>query len=67
MSYFRQYLDQIAPLVEDFRGEFQELVQHPQLRQDRDLVQTCGRIAQTVDRVLHVINTRFRGVRCWRP
>ena len=67
VSCFRQCLDQIAPLVEDFRGAIQELVQHPQMRQDRDLVQTCGRIAQTVDRVLHVINNRFRGVRCWRP
>ena len=59
VSYFRQCLDQIAPIVEGFRSALQELVQHPQMRQDRDLVQTCGRMTQTVDRVLEVINNRF--------
>ena len=42
VSYFRQCLDQIAPIVEGFRSALRELVQHPQMRQDRDLVQTCG-------------------------
>ena len=59
VSYFRQCLDQVAPIVEGFRSALQELVQHPQMRQDREFVQTCGRVAQTVDRVSGVINNRF--------
>lgn len=59
VSYFRQCLDQVAPIVRDFRAALQELVQHPQMRQDRELVQTCARIAQTVERVSKVINDRF--------
>lgn len=59
VSYFRQCLDQIFPIVGGFRSALQELVQHPQMRQDRELVQMCGRMAQTVDRVLGVINNRF--------
>lgn len=59
VAYFRQCLEQITPIVEEFRAALQELVQHPQMRQDRELVQMCGRMAQTVDRVLGVINNRF--------
>lgn len=59
VSYFRQCLDQILPVVRDFRAALQELVQHPQMRQDREFVQTCAGIAQAVDRVLKVLDDRF--------
>ena len=59
VSYFRQRLDQILPLIQDFRAALQELVQHPQMRQDREFVKTCANMAQTVDRVLKVLDDRF--------
>ena len=59
VSYYRQCFDQIEPHVRNVRDSLDELVKHPQLRQDRELVQTCNRISTTVDRATEMIRKRF--------
>ena len=59
ISYFRQCLEHLQPLIADLLATLKDLTSHPQLKQDRELMQTCGLIQSTVDRVNSVIAGRF--------
>ena len=59
VSYYRQCYDQVAPHVRNVRDSLDELVKHPQMRQDRELVQTCNRISTTVDLATEMMRKRF--------
>ncbi len=59
VSYYRQCFDQVVPHVRNVRDSLDELVKHPQLRQDREFVQTCHRVSALIDRAVDMIRKRF--------
>ena len=59
VSYYRQCFDQVVPHVRNVRDSLDELVKHPQLRQDREFVQTCSRVSALIDRAVDMIRKRF--------
>ena len=60
VSYYRQCLDQIQPSVNRLFDSLEEIVTHPQLRQDREFVRFCERIRSTVERGMEIIGQRFQ-------
>ena len=60
VSYYHQCFDHIQPLASEFRNSLEELVRHPQLRQDREFVQQCTRIQEIIERVNAIIDQRFQ-------
>ena len=60
VSYYRQCLDQIQPLVHRLLESLDELVTHSHLRQDQEFVQFCERIRSAVKRGQEIIEQRFR-------
>ena len=59
VSYYRQCFDQVLPHVRNVSDSLDELVKHPQLRQDREFVQTCNRVSALIDRAIDMIRKRF--------
>ena len=60
VSYYRQCFDQIQPSVNRLFDSLEEIVTHPQLRQDREFVRFCERIRSTVERGKEIIDQRFQ-------
>ena len=59
VSYYRQCFDTVAPHVRNAMDSLEELIKHPQLRQDREFVQTCNRVSATISRAVDMIRKRF--------
>lgn len=59
LSYYRQCLDTIEPLIENFITSMREIRQNWQLKQDRHLMQTCQEVEATLNDLTAEITGRF--------
>ena len=59
LSYYRQCLDQIEPTITGFLDSMEELRSNWQLKQDRNLMQTCNEIEQVINGLMAAITGRF--------
>lgn len=59
LSYYRQCLDQIAPLVSDFIEWLAELTGNWRMKHDPNLITTCRTIQETLNGLMVAITGRF--------
>lgn len=59
LSYYRQALDEIEPIIEDFLGSMDEIRSNWQLKQDQNLMNTCTMLQTTINELMVAITGRF--------
>jgi len=59
LSYYRQTMTELEPLVEDFLNSVDNLSQNSQLRQRPGLMDTCREIQATINNLMIAISGRF--------
>ena len=59
LSYYRQCLDQIEPVITDFLETMEDLRSNWQLRNDKNLMRSCDEIENTVNELMAAITGRF--------
>ncbi|MBI4967918.1 MAG: hypothetical protein HZC25_07340 [Rhodospirillales bacterium] len=59
LSYYRQCLDKIEPIITDFLGSMYDIRNNWQLKQDGNLIKNCGLIESTVNGLMANITGRF--------
>ena len=59
LSYFRQCLDQIEPIIDEFLDSLDELRANFQLKHDPGLMKTCSLIQSTINGLMAAITGRF--------
>ncbi len=59
LSYYRQCLDHIEPIIETFLDAMEEIRKNWQLRQDANLIKTCAMIKYTINGLMTSITGRF--------
>ncbi len=58
-SYYRQCLDQIGPVIEEFLKSLKEIRGNWQLKSDANLMKTCERMDSIFNELLATITSRF--------
>ena len=59
LSYFRNCLDQIEPIIGQFLEALDDLRSNYQLRGDQNLMKTCNMMQSTIDELMATITGRF--------
>jgi hypothetical protein len=59
LSYYRQCLDQIEPIISGFLQTMEDLRSNWQLRNDKNLMKTCSEIEETINGLMAAITGRF--------
>jgi hypothetical protein len=59
LSYYRQCLDQITPIIEGFGGALADLRGSMQFKENVNLMNTCDMMESTIHRLEDTINDRF--------
>ena len=59
VAYFRQCMDQVEPILNDFDGSVQEILAHQQLRHDQSLVKICKLLQNKFIKLNAVVADRF--------
>ena len=59
LSYYRQCLDRVQPIINDFLDSVDELRANYQLKHDPTLMKTCSMIQATINGLLAAITGRF--------
>lgn len=59
LSYYRQYLDGVTPVIDGFHESIEELQSNFQLKSDASLMNTCGLMRDTVGDALGGVRERF--------
>lgn len=59
LSYYRQALDSIEPVVVDFQASISQLREHWQLRRDMSLMKTCAVLHQVATALVSRLKQRF--------
>ena len=59
LSYYRECLDSISPIVDEFLGAMHELRGNFQLKNDQNLMQTINHIEATINERMSAITGRF--------
>jgi hypothetical protein len=59
LSYYRQCLDDIEPIINTFLGCLAELQQNHQLKTDINFVNTCKMMSETINDLMVAITGRF--------
>ncbi|MGB0681270.1 MAG: hypothetical protein ACPGOV_01105 [Magnetovibrionaceae bacterium] len=59
LSYYRQCLDQIEPVIEGFLNSMDEMRQNYQLKSDINLMKTCKMMESTMNDLMVAITGRF--------
>lgn len=59
LSYYRQCLDAIEPIITEFLDSIEELRRNWQLRNDRNLMKTCDMMQSVINGVMANITGRF--------
>jgi len=59
LSYFRQCLDEVVPVVREFNESIGKVQANHQLQSDKNLMNTCGMVQDTVDTALAGVRKRF--------
>jgi len=59
LSYYRQCLDQIEPIISDFLETMEDLRNNWQLRSDKNLMKACDEIENTINELMAAITGRF--------
>lgn len=59
LSYYRQCLDKMEPIISDFLGSMYDIRNNWQLRQDANLLKTCEMIESTMNGLMANITGRF--------
>ena len=58
-SYYRQCLDQVGPVIEEFLKSLKEIRGNWQLKSDANLIKTCERMDSIFNKLLATITHRF--------
>ena len=58
-SYYRQCLDQVGPVIEEFLKSLKEIRGNWQLKSDANLIKTCERMDSIFNKLLATITRRF--------
>jgi len=71
LSYYRQCLDEIQPVLEDFQDALQDLSDNWQLKTDKNLMDACAVMTETCRRVVAWVEGRLEqfdesGASLWR-
>ncbi|MQX36126.1 hypothetical protein GHC57_06300 [Roseospira navarrensis] len=59
LSYYKQCLDRLAPLLEVFINSMYDIRKNYQLRQDQNLLRSCDMIENTINELTAAITGRF--------
>lgn len=59
LSYYRQCLDEIEPIISGFLETMEDLRSNWQLRNDKNLMKTCTEIEETINGLMAAITGRF--------
>ncbi|MBF0268441.1 MAG: hypothetical protein HQL44_07595 [Alphaproteobacteria bacterium] len=59
LSYYRQSLDKLEPIISDFLGSMYDIRNNWQLKQDANLLRTCDMIESTMNGLMANITGRF--------
>lgn len=59
LSYYKQCLDRLSPLIDVFLGSMYEIRKNYTLRQDQNLIRTCAMIENTMNELTAAITGRF--------
>jgi hypothetical protein len=59
LSYYRQCLDKLEPIISDFLGSMYDIRNNWQLKQDTNLLKTCEMIESTMNGLMANITGRF--------
>ncbi len=59
LSYYRQALDGIEPIVADYRAVIEQLRDHWQLRKDANLMTTCAMMQDVLESAMTTLKIRF--------
>jgi hypothetical protein len=59
LSYYKQCLDRLSPLIDVFLGSMYEIRKNYSLRQDQNLIKTCAMIENTMNELTAAITGRF--------
>ncbi len=59
LSYYRQSLDEIEPVIEEFLTSMDEIRGNWQLKQDKNLMKTCDMLQATINELMAEITGRF--------
>ena len=59
LSYYRQCLDQIEPIITGFLDTMEDIRSNWQLRNDKNLMKTCDEIEDTINGLMAAITGRF--------
>jgi len=59
LSYYRQSLDEIEPVIEEFLDSMEEIRSNWQLKQDKNLMRTCDMLQSTINGLMAQITGRF--------
>jgi len=59
LSYYRQCLDEVAPVIDEFHESIEEIQTNFQLQADTNLMNTCGTMRDTIGGALAGVRKRF--------
>lgn len=59
LSYYQQALDDIQPIIKEFRGSLEVLHNNWQMRKDKNLMKTCETMEAILARVMAGLDERF--------
>lgn len=59
LSYYRQSLDSIAPIIDEFVDSLKEIRENRQLSTDRNIVKSCIEIEETLNGSMSAVTGRF--------
>jgi len=60
LSYYRQALENVEPVIGEFHESVEELQGHFQLQTNRNLMQTCGEMQSTIGQAVSGVDQRFK-------
>lgn len=59
LSYYRQCLDQLEPVIDEFMGSMDEIRDNFQLKTNVNLMNTCNQIESAINELMAAISGRF--------
>ncbi|MBT7953838.1 MAG: hypothetical protein HN731_01490 [Rhodospirillaceae bacterium] len=59
VAYFRQCMDSVQPAIDDFESSVEEIINHPQLKQNANLVAVSTRLNDKIQNLNKVAHKRF--------
>jgi len=59
LSYYRQTLDEIEPIIEQFLESLEDIRSNWQLKQDKNLMKTCAMLQSTINELMAGVTGRF--------